>query len=300
MKYLVTGGCGFIGSNLVDRLVDIGHEVVVVDNKSSPSHEHFYENPKAKYHDLSIAGDACSRVFEKFQPDVVFHLAAEVLIQNCVNDPQKTYHTNLQGTVNILEKCRHFKVKRLVLSSTASIYGLKNSEPFTEGMHPDCLNPYSASKLAAEGACGLYSRLYGVDTVCLRYFNVYGPRQPVKGSYAPIMAVFNRQKNNGENLTIVGDGNQTRDYVHVSDVASANILAAEYSEPLNGEVFNVGTGKAYSVNDIADMYDPDGTNRSMLPAREGEQRYVTANFQKIRKALGWMPKVSLSQYMDKN
>ena len=297
MNIIVTGGCGFIGSNLVDELIKQGHDVVVIDDLSSDAHDRFYYNQKSTYYNHSVTDyGMCSEVFNRHKPDYVFHLAAEARIQNCVDDPTKAYETNLIGTLNMLALSKRYEVKRLVLSTTSAIYGLKNTQlPQHEEMPTDCLNAYSLSKLAAEQACKMYSNLYDLSTVCLRYFNVYGPRQPKKGPYAPVIGIFTRQQRNGEQLTIVGDGNQTRDYVHVADVVNANIFAAVSSKNLYGDVFNVGSGKNYSVLELAKMMKGEYT---YLPERLGEARHTLADTTKIKKYFGWEPKKSLIEYME--
>jgi len=298
MKYLVTGGSGFIGSNIVDFLVSTENEVIVIDNESSDAHDKFYYNLKATYYKHSVVDyDMCSEVFKLHKPDYVLHLAAEARIQNCIENPTKAYETNLMGTLNILALCKEYKVKRLVLSTTSAIYGLKNTGALHEEMPADCLNSYSLSKWNAEHACKIYSSMYGVDTVCLRYFNVYGPHQPIKGPYAPVIGIFSKQLLSNGPLTVVGDGEQTRDYIHVFDVVRANVMATKYQGQLNGEVFNVGTNKAYSVNEIAKKLS---TNIKYLPPRNGEARASLANIEKIQNYFGWKPTIELMKWIDLN
>ena len=298
MNYVVTGGAGFIGSNIINYLVNEGHTVYVIDDLSSDAHDEFYFNFKAKYYHYSVVDYVmCSDVFNRAKPDFVLHLAAEARIQNCIEDPTKAYETNLMGTLNILALCKKYKVKRLVLSTTSAIYGLKNTGPLHEEMPPDCLNSYSLSKWNAEHACKIYSTMYGVDTVCLRYFNVYGPNQPKKGPYAPVIGVFSRQKESGQSLTVVGDGEQTRDYIHVYDVVAANMTACHYPELLRGEVYNVGTGKNYSVNWLANKIQPNPSLITHIPARQGEAKDTIANINKIHSNLGWEPSISLEDWL---
>jgi UDP-glucose 4-epimerase len=296
MQILVTGGCGFIGSNAVNTLIDRGYKVVVIDNLSSDAHDAFYFNKKATYYNYDITDTVmCAEVFNRHNPDYVLHFAAEARIQNCISDPVKSYETNLIGTLNLLKLCKDYKVKRFVLSSTSAIYGLKNKGLLKEEMTHDCLNSYSLTKLGSEQACKLFSNLYEVDTVCLRYFNVYGPNQPKRGSYAPVIGIFSRQIKNNQPLTIVGDGLQTRDYIHVSDVIDANIRACLYQYPLNGEIFNVGTGVNYSVLDIAKRMSMQYTH---LPPRVGEAKDTLADNTKIQSVLGWKPTKCLMQYLE--
>jgi nucleoside-diphosphate-sugar epimerase len=298
MNVLVTGGCGFIGSNLVNSLISKKYKVIVIDNLSSDAHDEFYFNDKAIYHHNSITDYIiCSDIFRKYQPSIVFHLAAESRIQNCIEDPLLALETNYLGTATMLQLCKKYQhnVKRFVFSSTSAIYGLKNTGPLIESMESDCLNAYSLSKKGGEEICNLYSSSYGVDTVCLRYFNVYGPHQPKKGPYAPVIGIFQRQKEAKEALTVVGDGEQTRDYVHVSDVVEANIMAGCHETNLSGQIFNVGTGNAYSVNDIARRIS---SNIKYIPPRTGEARDTLANNTKIKNYFGWKPKIQLMEWID--
>ena len=296
MKILVTGGCGFIGSNLVDELVKLGHDVCVIDNLSSTAHDQFYFNEKVKYYHCSILDFySVGLCFEQNKPEFVFHLAAEARIQNCIDNPSGALETNTMGTQMILDMSRQHKVKRVMLSSTSAIYGLNEALPQTENMKPNCLNMYSYSKLFSEGLCKLYSDLYELDTVCFRYFNVYGPRQPIRGSYAPVLGVFSRQKKNNEAMTVVGDGMQTRDYIHVSDIVSANILAMNNTGPINGEILNVGTETSYSILDIINMI---GGEYIHVPARLGEARHTLSDCSKIKTILNWKSTKTLSDYIN--
>ena len=225
MISLVTGGAGFIGSNLVDYLIQQGHEVICVDNESAECNDKFYWNDKA----CNIIGDITDYDFIKncFKDvDYVFHLAAESRLQPAIKNPIEAVYKNCVGTTTILQCAREAGVKRFIYSSTSSGYGF-NPSPNVETQPDDCLNPYSASKVAAEKFCKMYSDLYGLETVVLRYFNVFGERSPRRGQYAPVIGIFDRQRLSGEALTIVGDGTQRRDFIYVGDVAKANLIAAE-------------------------------------------------------------------------
>lgn len=293
IKSLVTGGAGFIGSHLVDRLINLGHEVIVIDNESSKCHDHFYYNEKAKYYKYDI------RDIEKTQElyvgvDYVFHCAAEARIQNAVTIPVDTVSTNVVGTTIVLECAKAAGVKKVMYSSTSSSYGLKNNPPLKETMADDCLNIYSLSKITGEKLCSLYNKMYGLKTVSFRYFNVYGPREPVKGPYALVVGKFLKQHSLGEPLTIVPDGTQRRDFTHVDDVVNANILAMETEHNHYGEVFNVGTGVNYSVNELAAMI----SNNTVMVAPRVAEAYITlADNAKIKEVLGWEPKIMLSDYI---
>lgn len=292
MIALVTGGAGFIGSNLVDTLIDKGWEVRVIDNESSDAHEQFYYNPKAKYFKYSITDYRVTRHLYD-DVDYVFHLAAEARIQPAIQNPILATQTNVVGTSVVLQCAREAGVKRVIYSSTSSAYGLKNEPPLVETMPKDCLNPYSVTKTAGEELCKMYTNLFGLETITFRYFNVYGPRQCTKGQYAPVIGLFLKQKANNEPMTVVGDGLQTRDYTHVYDVVKANILATECTEGF-GEIFNIGTGTSYSVLDLVHMIKGDHTH---IPARIGESRHTKANNEKAKKVLKWEPTETLEDYL---
>jgi UDP-glucose 4-epimerase len=294
MRSLVTGGAGFIGSHIVDRLVDMGHEVVVIDDQSAICHEKFYFNHRATYCGLPVYSDYVSHLFEKI--DYVFHLAAESRIQPTLDNPELAIKTNVLGTCRVLQHALNHDVKKVIYSSTSSAYGLSGILPLVETMKKDCLNPYSITKTAGEEFCKIYTRLYNLDTVTFRYFNVYGERQPTKGQYAPVVGLFQRQSAAGEPMTIVGDGNQTRDYTHVSDVVEANIAAMESTNKLiSGEIFNIGTGNSYSVNDIANII---GGETTFIPPRKGEARHTLADISKAERFLNWKPKVKLEEWLN--
>lgn len=297
MKFLVTGGAGFIGSNLVDYLLSKNHEVTVIDNESSDAHDSFYWNPKAKNYKFDICNyELISPLFKNI--DCVFHIAAEARIQPAILQPIKAITTNVVGTCNILQASRENSVKRVIYSSTSSAYGLKNLPPLKEDMNKDCLNPYSVSKTSGEELCQMYYKLYALETIIFRYFNVYGERQPTKGQYAPVIGLFLKQKSNNTPLTVVGDGLQTRDYTHVSDVVSANYLASQTSDNnCFGEIFNVGTGKSYSIMDLVSLIDAPHVH---IEPRIGESRHTLADNTKIKNLLSWNPKIKLDDWIKKN
>ena len=306
MKTLVTGGAGFIGSNLVDRLLKDGHKVTVIDNESSDANEQFYWNPEAKNYKYDVTDYESTRsLYDGI--DKVFHLAAEARIQPCIENPLKAVLTNVLGTTTVLQCARQAGVQRVIYSSTSAAYGMKNAPPLVESMSNDCLNPYSVTKTAGEEMCKMYSKLFGLETVIFRYFNVYGERQPLKGQYAPVIGIFLRQRAAGERMTIVGDGDQRRDFTHVSDVVEANVLAAQFTPPEYtvrneiefrvwewGQTYNIGTGINHSVNEIAALM---GGETTFIPARIGECRVTLADSSKANKQLGWNPKVSLAAWI---
>ena len=293
-KSLVTGGAGFIGSHVVDYLVDQGHDVVAVDNHSANNDE-FYENDQVVYSSADVTDYAAMRRVIK-GVDYVFHLAAESRLQPAIKNPIEAVTKNCVGTTVMLQAAREEGVKRFVYSSTSSGYG-NNPPPSVETQPDDCLNPYSASKIAAEKFCKMYYELYGLPTVSLRYFNVFGERSPTRGQYAPVVGIFERQKAAGEPLTIVGDGTQRRDFIYVKDVARANYLASVM--PLKGcfgEVFNVGSGKNYSVQEIANAISD---KQEYIPRRDGEMETTLAVIDKISSVIGWTPEVDVLEWIKK-
>ena len=296
MISLVTGGAGFIGSNLVDYLLKQGHEVICVDNESAECNDKFYWNDKA----CNIIGDITDYKFIKnlfTEVDYVFHLAAESRLQPAIKNPIEAVYKNCVGTTTILQCAREAGVKRFIYSSTSSGYGF-NPSPNVETQPDDCLNPYSASKVAAEKFCKMYSDLYGLETIVLRYFNVFGERSPRRGQYAPVIGIFDRQRLSGEALTIVGDGTQRRDFIYVGDVAKANLIAAEATldKKYFGQVFNIGSGINYSVQEIADAISD---NQTYIPKREGEMETTWSNIEKASEVLGWKPEVDVLEWIKK-
>jgi UDP-glucose 4-epimerase len=298
MKVLVTGGAGFIGSNIVDRLIDLGHNVICIDNESAESNEQFYWNDKAQNYKVDICDyNTIYPMFDKI--DIVFHLASDARIQPAILDPKKSIDTNVLGTFNILEASRRNNVGRVIISSTSSAYGKSNVIPNVETQKEDCLTPYSAAKVFGENLAKVYFNLYGLKTISLRYFNVYGERQPLKGQYAPVIGLFIKQNKEGKPLTVVGDGTQRRDFTHINDAVSANILAGfnEVGVESFGQVYNVGYGKSYSILDIASMVSD---RIEFIPARPGEAKETLSDTSKIKKEFGWSPTKSLDQWIMEN
>ena len=285
---LVTGGMGFIGSNLVDRLLFLGHNVIVIDDMSAKENEKFYQNKNATNIVKDISKDDCAEQFRDI--DYVFHMAARSRIQPTIGSPGECFEVNVVGTQRVLEWSRINSVKRFVYSGTSSLYGHQNTIPFQPNMPADCLNPYSMSKWMGEQICKLYSQLYGLNSTVLRYFNVYGPREPVKGAYAPVIGLFKRQKLSGNPMTIVGSGEQRRDFTHIEDVVNANILAMSLESHKNFDIYNVGTGKNFSINEVADMI---GGEKVYIDSRPAEVRETLADIALTTRDLGWQPKIDL-------
>jgi len=270
---IVTGGAGFIGSHLVDRLIDQGHQVLVIDNFSTGFKENL--NPKAKLWEGHVR-----QFFSSSEPvDTIFHLAALARIQPSFEKPYETYLANATGTMAMLEFARHNKCK-LVYAGSSTFY----SGPL--------LNPYAFFKYMGEECCRLYSNVYGVPTVIARFFNVYGPRQINEGDYATVIGIWERQHFNKEPLTITGDGEQRRDFTHVDDIVSG-LIAMSLGE-WKGEVFNLGTGKNYSLNEVAGMFS--GAKVKYIPARPGEALQTLADIEKSKSLLNWRPEKCLTEY----
>lgn len=294
MNIIVTGAAGFIGSNLVDRLIDLGHRVIAIDNESSECHDSFYWNKKSENYKYDICDyDLIAPLFNGI--DCVFHVASDARIQPAILKPKESVMNNVTGTLNVLELSRINSIKRVIYSSTSSAYGRKNIVPNEESQEPDPLTPYSTAKVFGENLCKVYSQLYGLETISLRYFNVYGKNQPLKGQYAPVIGLFLKQKKLGVPLTIVGDGLQKRDFTNIDDVIEANILSMTCSMPEYGQVFNVGYGKNYSILEVAKMISND---IEFIPNRPGESKETLSNTEKIRLFMGWEPKVSLDWWIN--
>jgi len=296
MKALVTGGAGFIGSHLVDLLIAKDCEVVVIDNLSTGRRSQVPENV------LFLEGDVGDPdLLARALPgcDVVFHLAAVSSVQDSLDRPIEVHNTNLTATLALLEASVQHKVPRFVFSSSAAVYGDTGGEPAREDMIPKPMSHYAVQKLASEQYCHVYQRLNGLETVCLRYFNVYGPRQRADSPYSGVIAKFIEAARAGQPIMIFGDGEQTRDFCHVKDVAAANYLAAtQNSDDVADRVFNVGTGASTSVNDLARLvvrvFGTAGASIAHQPARPVEVRYSQAEITSARQSLHWNP----STYLD--
>ena len=272
MRCLVTGGAGFIGSNLVDKLIDDGHEVIIFDNYSTGKKENV--NPKAKFFlvDISHQPSFKDKTMEEIMTgvDVVFHLAAKARVQPSIENPIEYHNTNVNGTLNMLDACRRYGVKRFIFSSSSSVYGDVEQLPTSEGHELNPMSPYALHKLQGE-----------------QYFNVYGERQNTEGAYCLVMGIFAGQLLKGEPMTINGDGENRRDFTYVGDVVDANIRCMDYPLELNGEAFNIGNGDNRSVNQIANLLSEDGDRINKESVIEPKE--TLANNSKAKKILGWKP-----------
>ena len=295
MKIAVTGGAGFIGSNLVDALLEKGHEVVIIDDLSTGKISNL--NPKATHYEVALHKTSVENLLSILKGvEVVYHTAALARVQPSIKDPIKYNEANVTAIVKLLTACVEAKVKRVVYSASSSAYGNAEVFPTPETAPTDSLSPYGLQKYIGELYCRMYSKVYGIDTVCLRYFNIYGPRMNFEGAYKTVIGVFAEQKKKGLPLTITNDGTQKRDFTYVKDVVAANILAGESKEKFIGEVFNIGNGGNVSINEVADMI---GGVKDY-----GEERlepYETlADNSKAKKVLGWSPKGNLKKFIENN
>ena len=296
MKALVTGGAGFIGSHIVDRLLKDGHEVIVLDDFSTGHRSNLADHDQLTIVEGDISNfDTVKQCMQGI--DWVFHKAAVASVPKTVNDPVGSSLVNYQGTLHLLEAARNNNVKRFVFASSAALYGDEPTLPKVETMCPVTLSPYAVDKLASEFACGMYTKLYGLETVCLRYFNVYGPRQDPSSPYSGVISIFTNKLKNKEIPTIFGDGEQTRDFVFVSDVVEANMKAVT-TQGCEGEFFNIATANKITLNELlkilSDIYDVE-FNVNYGDVREGDIKESYAVIDKAISILKWNPSVDLDR-----
>ena len=285
---LVTGGAGFIGSHLVDALLERGLNVRTIDNFATGRRENL--NPCAQFVEADIRDlESIREAFEDV--DTVFHTAALPRVPLSIEKPIETHIVNALGTLNVLMAAREASVRRFVYSGSSSVYGNQPTLPLREEMKPGPLNPYALQKLIGEQYCGLFRKLYGMETLTLRYFNVFGPRMTTAGAYVTVIGVFLRLRREDRPLTIHGDGTQSRDFTHVSDVVRANLLAMN-CDIADGRALNIGPGKAVSINRIAEII---GGPLSYQASRAGDMRHTLADFSQAENILGWRPQVSTDE-----
>lgn len=292
MKSLVTGGAGFIGSHLVDRLLEDGHEVTVLDNLSTGRIDniaHLKEEPRFHLYEVDVAEwGALNRYTEGV--DWVFHLAALADIVPSIQNPTLYFRANVDGTVNVLEAARQSQVKRFIYAASSSCYGIPDIYPTPETADIRPQYPYALTKYVGEQCVLHWGQIYKLPVLSLRLFNVYGPRSRTSGAYGAVFGVFLAQKIHNKPFTVVGDGTQTRDFTFVSDVVEALTKAAESN--IENEVMNVGSGNTYSVNRLVELLEGDIV---YIPKRPNEPDYTHADITKIRKLLGWQPRISLEK-----
>ena len=289
-KALITGGAGFIGSHLVDELIEKGNDIIVLDNFSTgrPQNlKHVADKIQLIECDIAKPGQ-WQNLFENV--DYVFHLAALADIVPSIETPDSYYQSNVNGTFNVLEACRKYSVKKIVYSASSSCYGIPDKYPTKETAEIRHQYPYALTKYLGEELIMHWCQVYELSAVSLRFFNVYGPRSRTSGTYGAVFGVFLAQKLAGKPYTVVGDGTQTRDFTFVSDVVGAIITAAE--SDVSGEIINIGSDNTYSVNRLVELLDGDVVH---IPKRPGEPDCTWADISKAKKLLNWQPKVSLEE-----
>jgi len=291
MKSVVTGGAGFIGSNLVDQLVRKGHKVTVLDNFSTGRRTNLLHHTKKNVKIIKIDISENKRLDKYFKGvNYVFHLAGLADIVPSITNPSGYFQTNVKGTLNILEAAKKTNIKKLIYAASSSCYGIPDKYPIDEQSKIDPKYPYALSKFLGEQLVLHWAKVYNMPNVSLRFFNSYGPRSRTTGAYGAVFGVFLAQKLARKPLTIVGDGKQTRDFIHVYDLVDAIIKATKKGK--HGEVYNLGSGKETSVNFIADKI---GGKKINIPKRPGEPDRSLADITKIKKQLSWKPKITTSK-----
>lgn len=277
MRALVTGGVGFVGTNLIKRLLSEGHEVISIDNYSTGNKENEVSGCIYINLDINTFQYVKENTFEDI--DVVFHLAALARIQPSIIRPQESLNANVNGTLNVLEWARK--------TNTPVIYA--GSSSFHHGLYK---SPYAWSKHAGEQLCKLYSDVYSLNTSICRFYNVYGPHQLEEGEYSTVIGIFERQFRNGKPLTITGDGEQRRDFTHVDDIVDGLYRCA--GKEFKAEIFELGRGENFSINEIAEMF---GSEKQYIPARKGEYPATLCDYSNASKLLGWSPNINLGDYI---
>lgn len=287
-KVIITGGAGFIGSHLVDALIERGFRVTAIDHLPTGKRERVH--PDAEFHNKDIRNfDEIAPLFKDMM--YVFHTAALPRVQFSIANPQLTHDVNVTGTLNVLLAARDAKVKRVIYSASSSAYGNQDTLPLREDMEPRPVSPYGLQKLQGEMLCRMFSEVYNLETVSLRYFNVYGPGASTEGAYALVVGRFLEQRKRGEKLTIVPDGTQSRDFTHVRDVVRANIIAAASEKAGKGEVINIGGGSNKSVLEVARLIG--GPHIFIEPRLE--PKHTLADITKAKELLGWEPQVKFEE-----
>lgn len=294
MKTAVVGGAGFIGSNLADALIERGDDVLVIDNFSTGYRANL--NPSMALKEIDVAVDSEQLTSALHGREVVFLTAAMPRVPRSIEDPVGTHAVNVTGALRVFKAAVDAGVRRVVYSSSSSVYGDQPTLPLTEDMPPGPLNPYACQKLMSEIYARNFAHIYGLETVCLRYFNVYGPRQVTEGAYRLVIGIFIDQRRQGQPLTIHGDGEQTRDFTWVGDVVRANILAGESDRVGQGEPINVGAGSEVSINRIAQLI---GGPVVHVEARGFDERFKRAGIERARDLLGWQPQVQIDEGMQR-
>ncbi len=290
-KSIITGGAGFIGSNLADHLVRIGHKVVVLDNFVSGKKNNLSNHKKKNLKIVKIDISKTKKLDKYFKrADYIFHLAALAQIIPSIKHPKKYFMNNVLGTINVVKAAKKAKIKKLIYAASSSCYGIPKKIPTSEKDKIDLKHPYAATKYIGEQIVMKYASVFKMPNISFRFFNVYGPRLNISGQYSAVIGNFLSQKKSNKPLTIVGNGKQTRDFIHVDDLANAFIKVIK-SNSVN-KIYNLGSGKKTSINSIAKIF---GGKRKFIPNRPGEPKNSLANISKIKKDIKWKPKISIEK-----
>ena len=290
IKSIVTGGAGFVGSNLTEHLLKIGHKVVVLDNFISGQKKNLHDhNKNLKIIKVDISS---SKNLDKYfiKADYVFHLAGLAEIIPSIKNPKKYFINNVIGTLNVVEAAKKANIKKLIYAASSSCYGSPKKFPTTENDKIDIKHPYGMTKFLGEEIVLKYASIFKMPNISFRFFNVYGPRLNLSGQYSAVFGNFLKQKASNKPLTIVGDGKQTRDFIHVEDLIKAFIKVAK--SKLENKIYNLGSGKETSINNIADLF---GGKKTFIPKRPNEPRRSLANISKIKKDINWRPVITISE-----
>lgn len=295
-NYIVTGGSGFIGSHIVDKLIEENNHVIVIDNNSNNRKPII--NSKAHYFDIDISNtnkiDELSKILENCEG--IFHCAALIDVQESIDKPSIYELNNTMGTLNLLQAAVKAGVKKFIYSSSAAVYGNADEMPISEENLINPISPYGSQKYYGEIICKVFSQLYGIETCSLRYFNAFGERQKISGAYATVIGIFKYQIQNNLPITITGDGEQRRDFIYVKDLANANYISMLCNKKFYGEVFNIGYGKSFSINEIASFFKSEKKYTQAVK----EPRESLADISKAVKILDWNPSMKVDEWIIKN
>tara|TARA_B100000686_G_scaffold325401_1_gene382163 strand:+ start:113 stop:1021 length:909 start_codon:yes stop_codon:yes gene_type:complete len=290
-RSVVTGGAGFIGSNLVDHLVRIGHKVIVLDNFVSGKKINLAHHKKKDVKIIRVDISKSKNLDKYFKSvDYVFHLAGLAEIIPSIKNPKKYFNTNVLGTLKVVEAAKRTRVKKLIYAASSSCYGSPKNFPTSEKEKIDIKHPYGLTKFLGEQIVLKYATNFNMPNISFRFFNVYGPRLNMSGQYSAVFGNFLKQKRTNKPLTIVGDGKQTRDFIHVNDLTNAFIKVAKSS--LVNKIYNLGSGKEISINKIANLF---GGKKTFIPKRPKEPKRSLANISKIKKDINWKPTITIQE-----
>jgi len=294
-RSIITGGAGFIGSNLTDHLVRIGHKVIVLDNFVSGKRSNLSHHRKKDVKVVNIDISKNENLYKYFKgAHYVFHLAALAQIIPSIKNPKKYFKNNVIGTLKVVEAAKRAKIKKLVYAASSSCYGIPKKLPTSEKDKIDLNNPYAVTKFIGEEIIMRYASMFKMPNISFRFFNVYGPRLNISGQYSAVIGNFLSQTKNNKALTIVGDGKQTRDFIHVDDIANACIKVIK-SKCIN-KIYNLGSGKKTSINTLAKIFNG---KKKFIPNRPGEAKNSLADISKFKKDVNWHPKISLEKGIKK-